>query len=94
MFSVRFTPIVIVDIVLLPPGEKFDRYFFVDILGSLKKKFAQIPYPNPEKGRFSHLENTRLYLADFEIQTRTSPNCPIQLTAQIWPRPTSGLLDI
>jgi hypothetical protein len=53
MSRVCFTPIGIVDIVMLPPGETFDRSFFVDIvLDSLKKKFAQILDPNPEKGRF------------------------------------------
>jgi hypothetical protein len=41
MFWVRFTPIGIVDIVVLPPGETFDLFFFVDIvLDSLTKKFA------------------------------------------------------
>jgi hypothetical protein len=35
---------------MLPPGETFDRSLFVDIVpDSLKKKFSQIPEPNPEK---------------------------------------------
>jgi hypothetical protein len=39
---------------MLPPGEIFDRSFFVDIvLESLKKKLAQIPDPNQEKGHFA-----------------------------------------
>jgi hypothetical protein len=48
MFWVYFTAIGVVDIVMLPPGETFDRSFFV--LDSLKKKLAQIPDLNPEKG--------------------------------------------
>jgi hypothetical protein len=41
---VCFTCVEIVDIVLLPPRETFDRSFFMDIvLDSLKKKFTSIP---------------------------------------------------
>jgi hypothetical protein len=41
MFWVRFTPIGIVDIVMLPPAETFDRSFLVEIaMDSLKKKLA------------------------------------------------------
>jgi hypothetical protein len=53
MFWTYFTPIGIVDIVMLPPGETFDQSFFLDIvLDSLKKKLAQIPDLNPEKNHF------------------------------------------
>jgi hypothetical protein len=37
------------------------------VLASLKKKSAQIPDPNPEKGRFLHLDNARPHLASHEI---------------------------
>jgi hypothetical protein len=51
MFWVCFTPIRIVDILMMPPGETFDQSFFVDIvLDSLMKKLIQISDPNPEKG--------------------------------------------
>jgi hypothetical protein len=54
----------------LPPGETFDRSFFADIvLDSLKKKFAQIPDPNSEKGHFVPLDNARANLAEHEIQS-------------------------
>jgi hypothetical protein len=50
MLCVCFTPIGIIDIALLPPGEAFHRFFFVDIvLDSLTKKQVQIPVLNPEK---------------------------------------------
>jgi hypothetical protein len=50
MVWVYFILIGIVNIVMLPPGQTFDRSFFVDIvLDSLKKKLIQIPDPNPEK---------------------------------------------
>jgi hypothetical protein len=69
MFLVCFTSIGIVDIVILPPGETLDRFFFVDIvLDSVKKKIAQIRNPNPEKGHFLHLDNVRPHLADHAIQ--------------------------
>jgi hypothetical protein len=69
MFRVCFTPIGIVNIVMLPPRERFDQSFFKRItLDSLKKKFAQIPDPNPENGHFLHLDNARLHLADHETQ--------------------------
>jgi hypothetical protein len=65
---VCLTPIGIVDIAMLPPGETFNRSFFVDIvLNSLKKKLAQIPDPNPEKDHFSYLDNARRQLADHDI---------------------------
>jgi hypothetical protein len=48
MFWVCFTSIGIVDIVRFPPGETFNRYFFMDVvLDSLTKKLAQIPDLNP-----------------------------------------------
>jgi hypothetical protein len=54
MFWVCFTPIGIVEILMLPPGEADDSSFFVNIvLNSLKKKLAQTPDPNPEKGHFA-----------------------------------------
>jgi hypothetical protein len=69
MFWVCFTPIRIVDIVMLPPGETFDQSFFVDIvLDNLKKEFAQIPDPNPEKGHVLHLDDARPHVADHETK--------------------------
>jgi hypothetical protein len=54
LFWAYFTPIGIVDIVMLPPGETFDQFFFVDIVSdSFKKKVAQIPDPNSAKGPFT-----------------------------------------
>jgi hypothetical protein len=51
-----FTPAGIADIIMLLPEEMFDRSLFVDtVLDSLKKKLAQIPDSNPEKGHFSML---------------------------------------
>jgi hypothetical protein len=44
--------------------------------GRLKKKLTQIPDPNSEKGQPLHLDNTRPYLADHEIQS----NNPIRLS--------------
>jgi hypothetical protein len=37
------------------------------VLGSLKKKLAQISDPNPEKGYLLHLDLSRQHLADHEI---------------------------
>jgi hypothetical protein len=92
MFWVCFTPIGIVDLVMLPPGEMFDRSFFVDIvLDSLKKKFAQIPDPNPEKGHVLHLNNARPHLADHEIQANNfsrllhPADSPDLAPAHFWP---------
>jgi hypothetical protein len=53
LFWVCFTSIGMVNILMLPPRETFDLFFFVGIvLDSLKKKSAQIPDPNPEKDHF------------------------------------------
>jgi hypothetical protein len=50
---VCFTSIEIADIIMLPPGETPERFFFLDIvIDSLKKELAHIPGPNPEKGHF------------------------------------------
>jgi hypothetical protein len=50
MFWVLVTPIGIAHILMLEPGETFDRFFFANIiLDSFKKKFVQIPDPNPTK---------------------------------------------
>jgi hypothetical protein len=69
MLWVCFTPIGIVDIVMLPTREMFDRSFSVHIvLDSLKKKVTQFPDPNPAKGDFLHLDNARPHLTDHEIQ--------------------------
>jgi hypothetical protein len=76
---VCFTPIAIVDLVILPQRETFDRSFFVKIvLDSLKKKLVEIPDPNPEKGHFVYLDNARPHLAHHEIQGNnvTRPSHP------------------
>jgi hypothetical protein len=39
-------------------------------LDGLKKKLAEIPDPNPEKGHVLHLDNTRPHLAHREIQAK------------------------
>jgi hypothetical protein len=53
MFWVYVTPVGIVNIVMLPPGETFDLSFLVDIVAdSLKKNLAQIPDPNSEQSHF------------------------------------------
>jgi hypothetical protein len=68
MFWVCFTPIRIVDIVMLPPGEMFNRSFFVGtVLDGLKKKLAQIPDSNPKRPPL-HFDNARPHLAGHEIQ--------------------------
>jgi hypothetical protein len=93
MFSVCFISIGIVDIVILPPDETFDRSFFVDIvLGSSNKKFAQNTGPNPDKGRFSIWIMPDPIWPIMRFKQITSPGFPIQLTAQICP--TSRLLGI
>jgi transposase len=77
MFWVCFNPIGIVDIVMLPPGETFDRAFFVDVvLGNLKKKLAQTPDPSPERGHFFQVDNARPHLADHEIHTNNLTRLP------------------
>jgi hypothetical protein len=69
IFWMLRTPLGIVDIVTFPPGETFNRSFFVRIvLDSLKKKLAQIPDLNPAKGHVLHLDNAKLHLADHQIQ--------------------------
>jgi hypothetical protein len=55
MFWRCFTPIGIIHVVILPPGETFDRSLFMNIvMDGLKKKLVQIPDPNPEKGHVLH----------------------------------------
>jgi hypothetical protein len=71
MFWVCFTPIGIVDIVILPPEEAFDQSFFVNIvLCSLKRKLTQIPDPSPEKGPVLHLDDAGPHFTDHEIQAK------------------------
>jgi hypothetical protein len=98
MFWVCFALIGIADIVMLPPGETFDRSFFVDIiLDSLKKKFTQIP-----KITIRIQKSATFWICIMpdsiwpirKFKQIISPGCPIHLTTQIWPGPTSGFLDI
>jgi hypothetical protein len=77
---------------MLPRGETFDRFFFVDIvLDSLEKKFTQIPDLNPEKGHFCIWTMPNPIWSIVKFKEITSPGGPIQLTAQISPRQASGL---
>jgi hypothetical protein len=78
-------------IVMLPPGETLDRSFFGDIvLDSWKKKLAQTPDPNPEKGSLLHLDNARPHLANHEIQTNNltglshPADSPYLVTIDFW----------
>jgi hypothetical protein len=69
----------IVDILVLPPGETFDwSFLLVIVLDSLKQKLAQIPDLNPANGHVLRLDNTRVHLADHEIQANnlTRPSHP------------------
>jgi hypothetical protein len=68
VFWVCFTPITIVYIIVLPPGDTFGRSLFVDIvLDSLKKNLAQILNSNREKDHLLYLDNTRPHLIGHEI---------------------------
>jgi hypothetical protein len=85
MFWVCFTPIGIVDIIMLPPGETFDRFFFMGIvLDSLKKKLAQIHDPNPEKDHFCIWRMPDPIWPIMKFKQTTSPGCPIQLAGPNW----------
>jgi hypothetical protein len=84
----------IVDIGMLPPGETFDRSFFVDIVMDSQKTRAQIPDSNPEKRHFLRLDNPRSHLPIMKSNQITSRGCSIQLAAQILPQPTSGFLGL
>jgi hypothetical protein len=95
MFSVCFTRIGIVDIVMLSLGETFDWFFFVDIvLDSLKKKLTQIPDPNRDKGHCLRLEHARPHLADHEIQANKLTGAFDPAHSPDLARPTSGFLGI
>jgi hypothetical protein len=95
MFWVCFTALGIVDPVMLPPGEMFDRSFFVDIvLDSLKKKPTHIPDPNQQKGHLCIWIMPDRIGPIMKFKQITSPGCSIQGTAQSWPRLTLGFLSI
>jgi hypothetical protein len=65
----------------LPPREAFDRSFFVNIvLDYLKKKLAQIPHPNPEKGYFCIWTMPDPVELIMKFKQRASSGCPTQLT--------------
>jgi hypothetical protein len=85
-FWACFTPIGVVDVVMLPPGETFDRSFFVDnFLEILKKKLAQIPDVNPEKSHFCIWTMPTPIWPITKFKQITRPGCPIQLTARFCP---------
>jgi hypothetical protein len=95
MFWVYFTRIRIVDIVRFPPGEMFDQSFVLDIvLHSLKKELVQIPDSNRKKDHFCIWIMPDSIWLTMKFRQITSSGCPIQLTPQIWPWPTSGCLGI
>jgi hypothetical protein len=72
-----------------------DRVLFMDvILDSLKKKLAQILDPNPEKNRFCIWIMPDPNWPIMKFKQIISPGCPIQPTAQIWPRSTSDFLGL
>jgi hypothetical protein len=94
MFWVCFIPIGIAHILVLPPGETFDRFFFADIiLDSFKKKFVQIPDPNPAKGHYA-FDNARLHLADHAIQTNIFSWWSLPAHSLDVARPTSNFFGI
>jgi hypothetical protein len=80
---------------VLPPGEAFDRSFFMDIvLDSLKKMVAQIPDPNPQNGYFCIWIMTDSVWPIMKFNQITSTGGFLQFTVQIWPHPISGYLNV
>jgi hypothetical protein len=72
VFWVSFTAIGIVDIVMLPPGETFDRFF---LRGHCSGQFEEETRPNSRsesrKGTLLHLDNARFHLGDHEMQANS-----------------------